>query len=77
VALWDGAAVHRYTADGELDVRVELPVQRVTSCAFGGAGLRELYITTSRYELEGDSGPAGAVFRCEPGHAGVLPLPAG
>jgi sugar lactone lactonase YvrE len=77
VALWDGGAVHRYTADGELDVRVELPVQRVTSCAFGGAGLRELYITTSRYELEGDSGPAGAVFRCEPGHAGVLPLPAG
>jgi sugar lactone lactonase YvrE len=58
-------AVHRYTADGELDVRVELPVQRVTSCAFGGAGLRELYITTSRYELEGDSGPAGAVFRCD------------
>jgi hypothetical protein len=41
------------------------------------AGLTELYITTSRYELEGDTGPAGAVFRCTPGQVGVLPLPAG
>jgi sugar lactone lactonase YvrE len=75
VALWDGGAVHRYGPDGVLEVRVELPVRRVTSCAFGGPGLAELYITTSREGLTGDTGTAGAVFRCTPGRTGLPPLP--
>jgi sugar lactone lactonase YvrE len=77
VALWDGGAVHRDTSGGELDVRVELPVPRVTSCAFGGAGLDELFITTSREGLPGDTGAAGSIFRCTPGRTGLAPLPAG
>jgi len=75
VALWGGAAVHRYTPDGGLDVRVELPVPRVTSCAFGGPGLAELFITTSREGMSGDTGAAGSVFRCVPGQSGLPPLP--
>jgi sugar lactone lactonase YvrE len=77
VALWGGGAVHRYTPDGALEARVELPVPLVTSCAFGGPGLSELYITTSRPEDDGAGSPAGSVFRCTPGQAGLLPLPAG
>ncbi|MEV0317734.1 SMP-30/gluconolactonase/LRE family protein [Streptomyces sp. NPDC050658] len=48
VALWDGCAVRRYTPSGALDRVIELPVARPTACAFGGDGLRDLYITTAR-----------------------------
>ncbi|MFD4628889.1 SMP-30/gluconolactonase/LRE family protein [Streptomyces sp. NPDC058284] len=52
VALWDGAAIRRYTPEGRLDRVVRLPVRRPTACAFGGPGLRDLYITTARTGLD-------------------------
>lgn len=48
VALWGGSAVHRYTPDGQLALRIELPVAQVTKPAFGGPGRSDLYITTAR-----------------------------
>ncbi|MFF1923788.1 SMP-30/gluconolactonase/LRE family protein [Streptomyces sp. NPDC058221] len=51
VALWDGAALRRYTADGTLDRVVGLPVRRPTACAFGGPDLRDLYVSTARVGL--------------------------
>jgi sugar lactone lactonase YvrE len=65
-ALWGGGAVHRYRADGGLDRVLRLPVSNVTCCAFGGADLDVLYITTART----DEPNAGALFRCWPGVTG-------
>ncbi|WP_432069806.1 SMP-30/gluconolactonase/LRE family protein [Streptomyces sp. AA1529] len=62
VALWDGGAVRRYTPRGVLDRVVQLPVRRPTACAFGGAGLRDLYITTARAGLAAPRRPAGALL---------------
>ncbi len=51
VALFAGGALRRYTPAGELDTIVPVPVSHPTSCAFGGAGLDDLYVTTAREPL--------------------------
>jgi sugar lactone lactonase YvrE len=77
VALWGGACVRRYAPDGTLDRVVGLPVAQVTSMAFGGAELDELFITTASEGLsasEREAQPlAGSVFRHRPGVTGLLP----
>jgi sugar lactone lactonase YvrE len=72
IALWDGGGVRRHPPDGRLLTTVEVPAQRVTSCAFGGS---TLYVTTARTGLRdfGDQPGAGAVFACSPGVAGLPP----
>ncbi len=72
VALWDGGAVHRYTADGRLSDVVEVPgVSRVTACTFGGPGMSDLFITTSALDLDRREPAAGALFQTRPGVAGL------
>jgi sugar lactone lactonase YvrE len=77
VAIWDGAAVRRYSAQGDLLATVPMPVDRPTSCAFGGRGLATLFITTARVGLEPDAlarqPDAGCVLRVD--GLGVTGLP--
>lgn len=77
VALWDGWAVRRFAPDGTPAGIVNLPASQVTSCAFGGRDLADLYITTASSglsEAERAAQPqAGAVFRCRPGVRGRAP----
>jgi sugar lactone lactonase YvrE len=46
-----GWGIARFASDGTLDHRLELPVQRPTSVAFGGDDLRTLFITTASRRL--------------------------
>ena len=50
-AVFDGGCLARYAPDGRLDRTVPMPVSRPTACAFGGADLRTLYVTTARFRL--------------------------
>lgn len=71
VALWDGSAVHRYSRSGELTAVVNVSSRQVTACAFGGADLDLLYITTSRHGLTaGDDPAAGSLFVADVGVRG-------
>jgi sugar lactone lactonase YvrE len=72
VALWDGWGLHRYSPTGQLLSTVEVPAQRVTSCAFGGADLSTLYITSASLDVVSEH--AGSVFALDPGVTG---MPAG
>lgn len=72
VALSDRGQVRRYAPDAALDVVIELPVTKVTACAFGGPRLDELFITTSREGLDPSAEPgAGSLFRVVPGVIGL------
>ncbi|AZD24012.1 L-arabinolactonase [Pseudomonas chlororaphis subsp. aurantiaca] len=51
-ARWDGGCLLRLAPDGEVDRVLELPVSRPTSCVFGGADLKTLYITTAASPLD-------------------------
>ena len=66
MALFGGAAVHRYSPDGELLAVVPLPAAQVTACTFGGPDLDRLYVTTSREGLDdaarAEQPLAGALF---------------
>jgi sugar lactone lactonase YvrE len=55
VAWWGGGAVKRYAPDGSLLASLGLPVERPTSCAFGGADLATLFVTTASAGLDGDA----------------------
>lgn len=71
-ALWGGSAVHHYSSDGVLQDVIEVPTANVTACTFGGVGLDELYITTSREESSPqETGVAGALYRHLPGVTGL------
>ncbi|MER5912205.1 SMP-30/gluconolactonase/LRE family protein [Streptomyces sp. NPDC001982] len=75
VALWDGAAVHRYTPAGTLDRVIPLPTRRTTACVFGGPDLTDLYVTTARVGLDRPHPVAGSVLVI-PGAGKGLPQPA-
>jgi sugar lactone lactonase YvrE len=77
-AQFDRWCLNRYAPDGALERSVRLPVQRPTSCMFGGPELATLYVTSARMDLDGEAltgqPHAGGVFALEPGVRG-LPEP--
>jgi sugar lactone lactonase YvrE len=78
VALWQGGAVSRWNpTTGELLGTVSVPALNVTSCAFGGPDLGQLYITTARNGMSEEALAkyplAGGLFCAD---AGVVGLPA-
>jgi len=68
-ARWGGNRVIRYTPDGRIDREVMLPVSQVTCPAFGGPGLKTLYITSAAKNLSPEALAkepyAGSVFAIE------------
>jgi sugar lactone lactonase YvrE len=78
VALWGGGCVRRYSPDGVRDGAVRLPAAQVSSVAFGGPDLDELFITSAWQGLSAaqrrEQPLAGSVFRYRPGVRGLPPL---
>lgn len=79
IAFWNGWCVRRYSPLGECLATISLPVQRPTSCAFGGGSMTQLYVTSASIGLtpgERVAQPcAGGLFMLEPGCAGLEDMP--
>ena len=78
VAIFDGGKVFRINPEtGETVFEVIVPAPKVTSCAFGGPNLDELYITTACYEMNEEQLAAypysGSLFKVKVPFKGVLP----
>src|SRR5262249_45725165 len=65
-AHWDGWRITRYAPDGSIDRIIETPIQRPTSCCFGGSNFDTLFISSASRNLSAADlakGPlAGSLF---------------
>ena len=50
-ARFAGSCLIRFAPDGRVNRTIELPVTNPTSCCFGGADLKTLYVTSARFGL--------------------------
>lgn len=78
LAHWGGACVTRHDPVSGLELRrIVLPTRHVTNVAFGGPGLRTLFITSATFGLSDEQRAAeplaGGLFAVDAGVAGVAP----
>ena len=79
IAFWDGWCVRRYSPAGECVATIDLPVQKPTSCAFGGPLLDRLYVTSASIGLDASDRErqpcAGGLFMLDTGVVGLAERP--
>ncbi len=75
LAHWGGWRLTRFTPNGVVDRVVRMPVPQLTSCAFGGANLDTLYVTSAAIGLDDATKAkaplAGSLFAFKPGVRGL------
>lgn len=75
VAMFAGGALRRFTPAGHQDAVIPLPVSQPTSCAFGGPGMADLFVTTAYRDLSEAQRAAeplaGRLLRLRPGPVGL------
>lgn len=82
VAHWQGFQVSRWNpVTGNMIETIPIPAPLVTSCAFGGKNMDELFVTTARIgltqEMLQEFPNAGGVFRIKTGVKGNQMYPFG
>ena len=79
VAFWDGWCLRRLSPQGERLAQILVPVQRPTSCAFGGPDLDMLFVTSARRDFDEAAllgqPQAGGLFVFKPGVCGLAETP--
>lgn len=71
----DGSVVLRFTPDGKLDRRLEVPMLKPSMCAFGGKDLDTLMVTSIASGKPEDMEWGGSVVLLRPGVKGMAETP--
>ena len=73
VAFWEGSSIRRFDGlHGTLSEEILFATPRITSCAFGGTSLSQLFITSAREDVpDHENVEAGMTFVATPGISGL------
>ncbi|MGH8237768.1 MAG: SMP-30/gluconolactonase/LRE family protein [Steroidobacteraceae bacterium] len=72
VAHWGAGLISRFHEDGRLDRHIELPASQIASCAFAGADLDRMFVTSAAQGAEHEP-HGGALFEVQTGMRGFAP----
>ena len=68
---WGGSCLVRFTPKGKIDQVVEMPVQNITNCVFGGSDMKTLFITTASNKGKNESKLDGSLFAINMNYQGL------
>ena len=68
---WGGSCIVRFTPSGKVDQIIEMPVQNITNCIFGGSDMKTLFITTAGNEGKNKNDLDGSLFSINLNYQGI------
>ena len=68
---WGGSCIVRFTPSGKVDQIIEMPVQNITNCIFGGNDMKTLFITTASNEGTNKNDLDGSLFSINLNYEGI------
>ena len=68
---WGGSCIVRFTPYGKVDQIIEMPVQNITNCIFGGNDMKTLFITTASNDEENKNDLDGSLFAINLDYQGI------
>ena len=66
---WGGSCIVRFTPTGQVDQIIEMPVQNINNCVFGGKDMKTLFITTASNDNK--SNLDGSLFSINLNYQGI------
>lgn len=68
---YGGSCIVRFDPTGQVDQIIEMPVQNITNCVFGGKDLKTLYVTTASNKVSNQSDLDGSLFAINLNYQGL------
>ena len=68
---WGGSCIVRFAPSGKVDQIIEMPVQNITNCIFGGSDMKTLFITTASNEGKNKNDLDGSLFSINLNYQGI------
>ena len=68
---WGGSCIVRFTPNGQVDQIIEMPVENITNCIFGGKDMKTLFVTTASNDGKNKNELDGSLFSINLNYQGI------